>query len=365
MRRGNYILPFLLAFSLLGALVSLAEAIRAGVPVVDIATDAPSVLGTPTSFTATVVGVSGVDFVWDLGDGAIATGPAISHSYQAFGSYTVLVTGTQGGATYTGTIRVDIDIPVAAPWLSESFETNFPPDDWLVQQMATGTDPWLRSDGSPSKAYSGNFSAYHDDTAGAQQDAWLVTPLVTPTASSQLLFWQQVNYQPFYEPGGHTVWVSSQYQDPKDGPVGGHYQLLAELAPGINNEDQWQQAQLSLAGYAGTPIYIAFRYRGQDDTEWFLDDIGVTTELLASHDGPKAPGEAVTLMAQAPTGSRVQYVWDLGSGDIRHGAFITTSFSQIGDYTAVVTATNSVSSVTQTLTIPIREMVFLPLLVRN
>lgn len=174
-----------------------------------------------------------------------------------------------------------------------------------------------------------------------------------------------MNYQPYYVPGGHTVWVSSQYQDPKEGPIGGHYQRLAELAPGSDNEDQWRQAQISLAAYAGTPIYIAFRYRGRNATEWYLDDIDVTTELMVGHDGPKAPGELVTLMAHAPTGSRVQYVWDLGGGAIRHGASIATSFAQSGDYTAVVTATNSVSSITQTLTIPIREMVFIPLLVRN
>ena len=89
-------------------------------------------------------------------------------------------------------------------------------------------------------------------------------------------------------------------------------------------ESTWEQVSVSLGAFAGRPCYLAFRYQGNNADEWYIDDVQVTTALVASHNGPKQPGEIVTFMAYAPTGSNVDYVWNLGDGVIRSGATVTS-----------------------------------------
>lgn len=63
------------------------------------ASNAPTVLGQPTQFQATTQAGTGLAYVWNFGDGDIATGQAPVHIYAAPGSYTVIVTATNGVST--------------------------------------------------------------------------------------------------------------------------------------------------------------------------------------------------------------------------------------------------------------------------
>ncbi|MEX2141997.1 MAG: PKD domain-containing protein [Pirellulales bacterium] len=44
-----------------------------------------------------------VSYLWDFGDGAIATGPTATHAYNTFGSYTVTLTVAASGPPSTST----------------------------------------------------------------------------------------------------------------------------------------------------------------------------------------------------------------------------------------------------------------------
>jgi subtilisin-like proprotein convertase family protein/PKD repeat protein len=76
--------------------------------------DSPTALGTATALTATVSpsgavdGVDGVDYTWDLGDGAFAGGSSVRHTYGTVGAYTATVTATQGIEVFTATTRVEV-----------------------------------------------------------------------------------------------------------------------------------------------------------------------------------------------------------------------------------------------------------------
>ncbi len=54
----------------------------------------PTVAGSTTYLTATATAGSNLAFVWTLGDGADAEGPAVAHVYALVGTYTATVTAT-------------------------------------------------------------------------------------------------------------------------------------------------------------------------------------------------------------------------------------------------------------------------------
>lgn len=371
-RRFLVLLSAVLAFALLVVVAVLAQSpVRGatnGLPMT-VANDSPTVLGHSTTLTATAG--PWCMYTWDLGDGTSwvewALDSVVTHTYHPAGVYTALVTATCGTSpttTYCGSTTVLVDAPIAAPHLEEGFEEgSFPPPGWLETILTPASIPWTSS---TERVYSGTQSAFHDDIRMGEygeQDAWLVTPCVTPTLGSELVFWQNQNYSDHYLK--HSVWVSVECQDPKECT----FVQLAEVGPG--SEDTWEQIRLDLDGYVGQPIYLAFRYEGmfsdQEDLtdEWYVDDVQVTSAVLVSHDGPKAPGRPVTLVANATTGGHVNYTWAFGDGAVGAGAVVTHAYPAIGDYTAVVTASNLTGAVTRTLVVPVRAFVYLPLTLRG
>jgi hypothetical protein len=70
--------------------------------------DSPTLLGTPTTLTATVTAGSNVGYAWDFGDGALGSGVTASHTYAAAGIYTAVVTATNGVSTLTATTGVTV-----------------------------------------------------------------------------------------------------------------------------------------------------------------------------------------------------------------------------------------------------------------
>ena len=89
--------------------------------------------------------------------------------------------------------------------------------------------------------------------------------------------------------------------------------------------------------------------------------------LEATNDSPTALGGTTTLTATISQGTApVTYTWDLGDGETANGAVVTHAYANAGNYTAVVTATNSVSTLTDTTSVVIVEQyrVFLPLCLR-
>jgi hypothetical protein len=315
-------------------------------------TSAPTILGENTVLTATTATGTNVALTWSLGDGATATGPTATHVYTAVNVYTAIVTATNMVNTLTATARITTDIPVAWPMLDEGFEGPFPPSGWL--RTGRVEDEWWRRDGARSRG--GQYCAFYDDLFGLQ-DGWLVTPRVTPTLVSELVFWQYERYSPQY--GKHSLWVSRGSNDPKDGS----FLEFRELGPGL--EDTWQQVRVALRDYANRPIYLAFRYEGDFSDEWCIDDVQVTSGLVLSHDGPTSLGRATTMTATLPTGSNAIYQWDLGDGQTATGLVVTHTYAAPGDYTVVVTASNSVSLITDAMIVPVRSVTYLPLVMRN
>jgi hypothetical protein len=263
------------------------------------------------------------------------------------GVYTVLVTATNEVNMVTATTVVTTDIAVATPLLYEDFEGNFTPQGWLATEWIADQE-WRQTS---MHTHSGDYAAFYDDLFG-EQDGWLVTPQVTPTLGSELVFWQYQNYGFYY--GRHSIWASEGSCDPKDGD----FVELVELGPGT--EDTWEEVRLGLDQFANVPVCLAFRYEGDWDDEWYVDDVQVTVELVLTHDGPTRLGQTTTMTASIATGSNVVFDWMLDAGQMDSGAVVSYTFPSSGYNTVVVTASNSVSWITATMAVPVWAYVYLP-----
>lgn len=270
-----------------------------------------------------------------------------------------LAPGSALAAPATTDIEVGVlgsSVPITAPLLVDGFEGSWPPDGWLLQQLAP-TGLWSPTTDA-EMVHSGSVAAVHLWGYG-EADSWLVTSLVTPTPSSQLEFWQYERYS--NSPARHSVYISTEPQDPKyEGFV-----LLGEI-PLPSQQNTWESVSpLSLAAYAGQPVFLAFRYEGTNADVWAIDDVTVTTGLSAVASTPVLVNATTTFTATIAADRDAAFTWNLGDGTTEAGAVVTHTYTAPGAYTAVVTATNASSQVVAQTYVIAWARVFLPLAVRQ
>ncbi|MGD2177122.1 MAG: S8 family serine peptidase, partial [Anaerolineae bacterium] len=164
-----------------------------------------------------------------------------------------------------GEVSFETDASVstfAADW-EQGFEGAYPPAGWATHITGDPADPGFVP---TTLAHWGNQAVAHfDDDLDTAGDSWLVSPQFAPTAQTQLAFWQLTYWDSYY--GYHGIWVSDGSADPDDGD----FVELAELDNGTGAT--WQRVTQSLEDYAGTPIYVAFRYQGDYADWWVIDDV--------------------------------------------------------------------------------------------
>ena len=87
--------------------------------------------------------------------------------------------------------------------------------------------------------------------------------------------------------------------------------------------------------------------------------------LTASNDSPTPFGSVTQLTANVKTGNNVSYEWEFGDGKTGSGNPATHVYPGMGTYTAVVTASNTLNTLTATTVVSITEGsvgVYLPLI---
>lgn len=78
-------------------------------------------------------------------------------------------------------------------------------------------------------------------------------------------------------------------------------------------------------------------------------------DLSAENDGPTRAGSATTLTATISAGSNVHYSWAFGDGAAGVGKVISHTYAGPGFYTAVVTAANTLGSLTAWTVVEVKE----------
>ncbi len=79
--------------------------------------DSPTLLGFPTTFTASWTAGTNPQFTWDFGDSLMGMGAVISHTYAAPGVYTVTVTATNSAGSQQATTVASVITQPVTSWL--------------------------------------------------------------------------------------------------------------------------------------------------------------------------------------------------------------------------------------------------------
>ncbi|MBN1900902.1 choice-of-anchor J domain-containing protein [Candidatus Sumerlaeota bacterium] len=149
-------------------------------------------------------------------------------------------------------------------FLTEGFESAFPPFGWYAYDIDSGGSQWIANTG---QFHSGSYSALHLSSDAGNQDGWLVLPRIpVPAGGAWLSFWEYANDPENY--GKHSLWIHSGVYAP---PPADWAQIVEFDSP----QAAWRQQLIDLFDYAGEDIYLAFRYEGNDADDWYIDDIHV------------------------------------------------------------------------------------------
>ena len=160
-----------------------------------------------------------------------------------------------------------------------------------------------------------------------------------------------------------------------DGPtaLGSTTTLTASMSGGTNVTYTWDFGDGNNGGgsvadhaYAAFGTYTATITATNNANSMTADTIVVVEEaisnLTATSNSPAALGNPAHFTATVASGSNVSYEWDFGDGNTGIGATPSHLYAAPGTYTAVVTATNLVSSAEATITIDVNAYVYLPVM---
>ncbi len=157
--------------------------------------------------------------------------------------------------------------------LFEHFDGGVLPDGWTVVDVDGNTpaggvsfinQAWTVA----AQLTPGDFAAYSTSwyLPAAQADDWLITPQITPSATSQLQWIAQAPDENF--PDGYEVRVSTATADPAD---------FTDVLLTIDAEmADYTPHSLDLSAYADMPIFIAFRNNSNDMFVLIVDEVLVT-----------------------------------------------------------------------------------------
>ncbi len=139
------------------------------------ANSSPTVLGSPTAFTATLnTSLAPITYTWNFGEGSLGSGQSLTWTYAASGMYTAVVTATTDAITLTAATRVTItDQPISGLTVSNSSPTALGRPTNFTATVTSGSNiayAWDFGDGStlisgPSAIISHTYNAVGPYTA--------------------------------------------------------------------------------------------------------------------------------------------------------------------------------------------------------
>ncbi len=319
--------------------------------------DSPTVLGNSTNLTATITSGSGVTYEWDFGDGNGDTGAAVSHIYAASGNYTATITATNSVSQDTTTTLVQVDSLINGLAAENDGPTTLGDSTHLTATISGGSNVSYEWDFGDGNSDTGATVSHTYSSPGSYQ--------ATITATNSV----------GYDTTTTLVQVDSLINGlaaENDGPttLGDSTHLTATISGGSNVSYEWDfgdwngdtGAEVSHA-YAApgeyTAIVTATNSVSQESTTTMVEiqDVPING-LAAANSSPTLLGDTTFLTATISSGSNVDYEWNFGDGNSDTGAEVDHIYTSLGEYTAVVTATNSAgqqstSTLVQIVDVPI------------
>ncbi len=319
--------------------------------------DSPTLIGDFTTLTAAVATGANVTYAWAFDDGAIGSGPVVTHTYPALGFYTAIVTATNAVNSISATSRVTItDGSITGLRAVNSSPTWLGYATTLTATVDTGSNVtylWDFGDGvlgngavvTHTYSHLGTYTAVV--TASNSLNVVTATTIVTITAVPVT---------------GLTATNDSPTM------IGASTTLTATAATGANITYAWAFGDgASGSGPVVTHVYPRLGFYTATVTASNSVSVitattrvtvtdGSITGLHARNSSPTRLGSTTKLTATVATGSNVVYLWNFGDGKTGSGAIISHVYPSVGIHTAVVTASNSLGTVSAATAVTITEV---------
>jgi len=211
--------------------------------------------------------------------------------------------------------------------LNEGFENPpFPPTGWQAVQNDGGAQNWR--DTTINVRSGARVAHVRYESSTLANDDWLITKLVAvPTIAPELSFWYRAQSASFVD--SFEVWVNLGV----DGSTPADF--LTKGTRIYNNTNNnfitYQQQINNMSAYVGQNIYIAWRYKGDDQFRLYIDDVMLTG---------KNPPNTVTIKKQVDadgdfgtSGDRTAKAWGLS---LRTGSPTGTVIASVASDTMLV-----------------------------
>ncbi len=330
--------------------------------------DSPTTLGAATQLTASIASGSDVNYVWDFGDNTGANGANVSHQYTAPGLYTAEVTASNSVNQETATTDVLVEEAITGLSAGNDGPTLLGTATQLTATISGGSNVTYNWDFGDNSNGTGAIVSHQYAAPGSY-----IAEVTASNAVSQSTATTTVQIDEIINPiGGLTA--------ANDGPTifGTPTQLTATITSGTNVTYNWDFGDSSY----GTGAFISHQYANPGSytaevtaANTINQESATTTVvveeaisgLVASNNGPTILGSTTQLTAIISSGTNVTYQWDFNDGTSGSGEIAFHKYTSPGNYTAEVTAANSVSqetAITNVIIYDIASRVFIPLLVK-
>lgn len=237
------------------------------------------------NFSVDVISVDAYTVEWTFQDGtpASATGATASCTWATPGTYTVTVTVTNanGTASETGSITIvdfvqfyDFESAGISSWTT--IDADGDGQNWGDRQGGHESDACITS------------ASWISTMGPLTPDNWAFSPAITlPNESGLALSWWDVGQDPSYANEHYAVYVCTE-------ATVANATANSPVWEG-NSTSSWRNNIVPLNAYAGQTVYLAFRhYNVTDQFMLNIDDIGVirnynpAKSVAAPKDAPKA-----------------------------------------------------------------------------
>ena len=333
--------------------------------------DSPTEIGQSTILTASITSGTNVSYSWDFGDGQTGSGAIVNHIYPAVGEYTAVVTATNAiNELVTSTVINVIDEPIIGLDAVNDSPTEIGQSTILTASITSGTNvsySWDFGDGETGNGAIVNhtYSAVGEYTAvvtASNTINELVTTTVVTITDEVIIGLNATNNGPT-EIGQSTV-------------------LTASITSGTNVSYSWDFGD----GQSGSGAIVNHTYLAVGEYTAVVTVTNAINELVTStivtvindketdepivgldavNDSPTEIGQSTILTASITSGTNVSYSWDFGDGETGNGAIVNHTYSAVGEYTAVVTASNTINELVTTTVVTITDEVIIGLNATN
>lgn len=175
-----------------------------------------------------------------------------------------------------------------------------------------------------------------------------------------------------YSPTPQTIAVGDTVHWVWDGSF--HSVTSGSCSPTCTPDGKWTDSGINNAGFTfdvtftqtGTYNYYCTNHGqlfGMRATIQVVDFLPISG-LSAANSSPTVLGSATDFTATISAGNSVTYTWSFGDGQGNVGALASHVYNSTGFYTAVVTASNPISTVVATTPVSVTRNFYLPLIVR-